>query len=51
MKPRAKKARAKFEGSARYWRGRIVDALRALPPGGSIGIAELRRVMAHPETS
>ena len=47
VKPRAKKARAKFEGSSRYWRGRIVDALRALPAGGSIGVAELRRVIAN----
>lgn len=47
VKPSAKKPQAKFEGSARYWRGRIVDALRALPPGKSIPVAELRRVIAN----
>ena len=32
----------KFEGSARWWRGRIIDALRALPPGESMPLAKLR---------
>ncbi len=45
--PPAKGPQAKFEGSARWWRGRIVDALRALPAGESIGTAELRRVLAN----
>lgn len=45
--PRAKRAQPKFHGSARYWRGRIVDALRALPPGESITPARLRRAMAE----
>ena len=36
----------KFEGSARWWRGRIVDALRALPAGDAMGLAQLRRTIA-----
>ena len=31
----------RFEGSRRWFRGRIVDALRALPAGGSVPLAEL----------
>ena len=40
-----KKAQPKFEGSARWWRGRIVHALRALPAGGSMQITELRKTV------
>jgi A/G-specific adenine glycosylase len=35
------RAEAKYHGSSRYYRGRIVDQLRALPPGRSIGLNEL----------
>jgi A/G-specific adenine glycosylase len=34
-------AEARYHGSSRYYRGRIVDRLRALPPGRSIGLDEL----------
>ena len=44
-RPRSKR-QSKFEGSARWWRGRIVDALRALPAGGSMTIPALGRVLA-----
>ena len=37
-----KKVQPKFEGSARWWRGRVVGALRALPAGDSMSMAELR---------
>ena len=40
---RTKKPQPKFEESARYYRGRIVDALRALALGESIAIDDLRR--------
>ena len=32
----------KFAGSRRYYRGRIVAALRELPPGGTLTLGELR---------
>jgi A/G-specific adenine glycosylase len=32
-----------FAGSSRYYRGRIVDALRTLPIGASVGLADLGR--------
>jgi A/G-specific adenine glycosylase len=41
------KTQPKYEGSARWWRGRIVDALRALPPGASISVAALRRTIVN----
>lgn len=44
-KPRTAKTQPKFEGSTRWWRGRIVDALRALPAGESKPLAELRRAI------
>ena len=44
---RAKQPQPKYEGSARWWRGRIIDALRALPAGESIRLAELRRLLAN----
>jgi A/G-specific adenine glycosylase len=45
-KPRPKKPQPKYEGSSRYHRGRIIDALRALPAGASISPARLRRAIA-----
>lgn len=44
-RPRAPQPR--FEDTARYVRGRIVDALRALPAGTSDGIRTLRRAIAN----
>jgi A/G-specific adenine glycosylase len=46
----AKKAEP-FEGSPRYFRGRIIDVLRALPPGDTIALAALPAAIAngHPE--
>jgi A/G-specific adenine glycosylase len=46
-KPRSARLEPKFEGSPRWWRGRIVDALRTLPPGHAVGMAELRRGLAN----
>jgi A/G-specific adenine glycosylase len=46
-KPPARKTQPKFEGSARYYRGRIVDALRALPSGESITLAKLRATLSR----
>jgi A/G-specific adenine glycosylase len=37
---------AAYEGSSRWWRGRIIDALRALPDGAGVGLAALRRSIA-----
>lgn len=37
----AERREAPFEGSSRWYRGRIVAALRALPAGQSLGLAEL----------
>ena len=37
------RAQPRYEGSRRYYRGRIVEALRALPPGESLSQAALRR--------
>lgn len=34
---------ARYEGSTRYYRGRIVEALRALPPGAALDAASLGR--------
>ena len=36
-----KKPEPRFEESARYFRGRIIDALRELPPGATMRIADL----------
>ncbi|MBI3971048.1 MAG: A/G-specific adenine glycosylase [Chloroflexi bacterium] len=36
-------AAERFEGSRRWYRGRIVDALRALPPGASLDLVEVGR--------
>lgn len=38
---RGRQAQEPFEQSARYFRGRVVDALRALAPGASLSLAEL----------
>ncbi len=40
------KRQPKFEGSARWWRGRIIDALRALPPGSSMTVTALRAALS-----
>lgn len=37
---------APYEGSARWYRGRIVDVLRGLPPGGSVPLRALPRLIA-----
>ena len=47
VRPRARKAQAKFEGSSRYYRGRIFDVLRALPRGGSLAVARLPGLIAN----
>ena len=41
-----RKTQPKFEGSARWWRGRIVAALRVLPAGESITLARLRATLS-----
>jgi A/G-specific adenine glycosylase len=46
-RPRAKKREAPFEGSARYYRGRIVDLLRALPPGDAVALEALPALIAN----
>jgi A/G-specific adenine glycosylase len=38
----AKRRQPAYEGSARWYRGRIVDVLRGLPPGGSVALRSLR---------
>jgi A/G-specific adenine glycosylase len=43
---RAAKQAQPFEGSARYYRGRIVDLLRALPPGESVALRRLPKLLA-----
>lgn len=40
-KPHATKREPPFDGSTRWYRGRIIDALRALPPGDRIPLDEL----------
>jgi A/G-specific adenine glycosylase len=35
-----------FEGSPRYYRGRIVDLLRALAPGDSVALRRLPKLLA-----
>ena len=46
-KPQARKPQQKFEGSARWWRGRIVAVLRALPAGESMTLAKLRATLSR----
>ena len=41
-----RKVQPTFEGSARWWRGRIIDALRALPAGNAMGLGVLGRSIA-----
>lgn len=38
---RTQKAREPFEQTSRYFRGRVVDALRALAPGATLRLAGL----------
>ncbi|HEX8969069.1 MAG TPA: A/G-specific adenine glycosylase [Chloroflexota bacterium] len=38
---RARAAQPEFKGSARFYRGRILDALRQIPPGETIALDEL----------
>jgi A/G-specific adenine glycosylase len=40
-----------FEKSTRYYRGRIVDALRALPPGATLPLADLAPLLANGDGS
>ena len=44
---RVKKPHPRFEDTARYARGRIVDALRALAPGESVSVGELRTTIVN----
>ncbi|HJZ48348.1 MAG TPA: A/G-specific adenine glycosylase [Roseiflexaceae bacterium] len=39
----AERREAPYAGSNRFYRGRAIEALRRLPPGGSIGLAALGR--------
>jgi A/G-specific adenine glycosylase len=36
-----------FEGSPRYFRGRIIDVLRELPPGESISVRRIPKLIAN----
>ncbi len=45
-KPRSPQEALRFENSTRYARGRIVDRLRELPPGGAISLLDLHREVA-----
>jgi A/G-specific adenine glycosylase len=44
---RATRPQPKYEGSSRYYRGRIVDALRGLPPRASLAVARLPGLIAN----
>jgi len=46
-RPRPKRRQPPFEESARYYRGRIIDVLRELPPGAAVRIADLPRLIAN----
>ena len=37
-----------YEQSPRYYRGRIIDLLRALPPGESVSVRRLPKMLAAP---
>jgi hypothetical protein len=39
-----------FEGSTRFFRGRIIDALRAAPPGKGVRIDALPSLIANDHT-
>jgi A/G-specific adenine glycosylase len=41
------KRESAYEGSARFYRGRIIDALRQLPPGDSIALRSLPKLLAN----
>ncbi|MEX2245698.1 MAG: A/G-specific adenine glycosylase [Dehalococcoidia bacterium] len=43
---RPAKKEAPFEGSARYYRGRIIEVLRGLPPGASVRLVALPSLIA-----
>jgi A/G-specific adenine glycosylase len=45
--PRPAKREAPFEGSPRYFRGRIIDVLRELPPGESIPVRRIPKLIAN----
>jgi A/G-specific adenine glycosylase len=47
----ARRGQAPYEGSDRWYRGRIVDALRALPPGRTLAMHELARGLAFNGTA
>lgn len=47
MRRRARRASPPFEGSARWYRGRIMDVLRDLPPGASIALSSLPRMLRN----
>ena len=51
--PKRKLARSpeRFEGSRRWYRGRIVDALRALAPAATMSLTELARQVAAPDAA
>ncbi len=51
--PLRKKREAPFEGSPRYFRGRIIDVLRALPSGATLPLDALPALIAngHPAPS
>ncbi len=46
-KPPPARRQPPFEESARYYRGRIIDVLRDLPPGATVRIDELPRLIAN----
>jgi len=46
-RPRRAKPEAPFEGSPRYFRGRIVEVLRGLPPGASVPLRRLPALIAN----
>jgi A/G-specific adenine glycosylase len=44
---RTRRPQPVFEGSPRWYRGRIIDALRALPPGRTVTVAMLAKRIAN----
>ncbi len=46
-RPVRRRAAQPFEGSARWYRGRIMDVLRDLPPGASIALSSLPRLLRN----
>ncbi len=49
--PKRKQPQVPFERSTRYYRGRIIDVLRALAPGETIAVRSLRSRIAGGEAS